>query len=579
MAQIVKKTTKSTQSNATNKPSSYSAAMERMNGLLSAYGNMPIDNVYSAFMRAGNYWSNLPSVQNSRVKAISPLPADFTKEELGEFLRNPAQSELPLQQVAEGLKWTAYPFYKIAKSYQDIPTYKNYVIPQYIDSETVKTDNFKRELKLVDKIRKACNIRKIGHKVTGQAITQGKVFYIMRSNIDKSHNKVNTIFFQELPKSWSVIIGFNNISTYTISFNLMYFLQPGTDYRQFGDLFEPYMNEFDAWLSTPESERKISKRGEKFVYAAKNNATIEGERRMWSQDGRYFYYVSLPIDRVWTFEIDDTTPIVASPLSGLMQTFAQQADYEAAQLSLILNPLIKIFTGEMPYYQSNSARDDDGYRLSRTGRELFMAYWNALMAQTNTSGTAFYMAPVENIKSHDYAESANANQISQSFLTYGMSKTGLSGIVPITDRPTQGTAEISAKLEAKYPQCIYRTLEQMINYLLDSLNLSYEWRVHIFGDIYSDEITRANALKELDKGDLSQYFVLAALNDQSVLDKLAMCDVVSGVGLLDRLQVPQTAYTQSGKSQPKSDTGGAPSKDQTQVEETKIEKQVEVTEE
>lgn len=557
---------------------SYDKAFERLNNILSAYSSLPVDNVYSAFMRAGNYWSNLPSVQNSRVKAISPLPADFTKEELGEFLRKPAQSELPLQQVAEGLKWTAYPFYKIGKSYQDIPTYKNYVIPQYIDNETVKTENFKRELKLVDKVRKACNIPEIGHKVTGQAMMQGKVFYIMRSNIDKSHNKVNTIFFQELPKSWSVIIGFNNISTYTLSFNLMYFLQPGTDYRQFGDLFEPYMNEFDAWLSTPESERKISKRGEKFVYAARNNATVEGERRTWQQNGRWFYYVSLPIDRVWTFEIDDTTPIVASPLSGLMQTFAQQADYEAAQLSLILNPLIKIFTGEMPYYQSNSARDDDGYRLSRTGRELFTAYWNALMAQTNTSGTAFYMAPVENIRSHDYAESANANQISQSFLTYGMSKTGLSGIVPITDRPTQGTAEISAKLEAKYPQCIYRTLEKMINYLLDSLNLSYEWRVHIFGDIYSDEITRANALKELDKGDLSQYFILAALNDQSVLDKVAMCDVVSGVGLLDRLQVPQTAYTQSNKSQPQSDTGGAPTKTESEVQDTKIEKQTESAE-
>ena len=231
----------------------------------------------------------------------------------------------------------------------------------------------------------------------------------------------------------------------------------------------------------------------------------------------------------------------------------------------------------MLFRSSNSARDDDGLRLSLSLRAVFEGYWNDLMAQTNTSGTAFYTAPVENIRSHDYAESANANQISQSFLTYGMSKTGLSGIVPITDRPTQGTAEISAKLEAKYPQCIYRTLEKMINYLLDSLNLSYEWRLHIFGDIYSDEITRANALKELDKGDLSQYFILAALNDQSVLDKLAMCDVVKGVGLLDRLQVPQTAYTQSGKSQPKSDTGGSPRKDEIDKIETKIEKQVEVT--
>lgn len=574
MAQKQQTTKKNAQATATNPKSSYSAVTERLNQIVGQYSGLPLDSIYAAFGRAANYWNNLPAVQNARVKAISPLPADISKEELGEFLRIPQNSELPLQQVSEGLKWTAYPYYKITKSYQDIPTYKNYVIPQYIDGETVKSENFKRELKLVEKVRKACNIPEIGHKITGQAMTQGKVFYVMRSNIDKSHNKVNTIFFQQLPSGggWTQIIGFNNISGYTVSFNLCYFLQPGTDYRQFGDLFTPFMQDFNDWVE--EGQNKVHRK-EKFVYASRNNERIEGMRDVWQQNGRFFYYVSLPIDKVWVFQIDDTTPIVASPLSGLMQTFAQQADYEAAQLSLILNPLIKIFTGEIPYYKSNEARDDDGLRLSLGLRAVFEGYWNALMAQTNTSGTAFYTAPVENIKSHDYAESANANAVSQSFLSYSGSKSGLNALIPVVDNPHQGISGFSAKLEAKYPQCIYRTLEKMINYLFDSLNLQYEWRVHIFGDIYSDDITRANALKELDKGDLSQYFVLAALNDQSVLDKVAMCDVVSGVGLLDRLQVPQTAYTQSNKSQPKSDTGGAPTKQPSEQQEYQIEKQTE----
>ena len=347
-----------------------------------------------------------------------------------------------------------------------------------------------------------------------------------------------------------------------------------TDYRQFGDLFEPYMNEFDAWLSTPESERKISKRGEKFVYAARNNATVEGERRTWQQNGRWFYYVSLPIDRVWTFEIDDTTPIVASPLSGLMQTFAQQADYEAAQLSLILNPLIKIFTGEIPYYQSNSARDDDGLRLSLSLRAVFEGYWNALMAQTNTSGTAFYTAPVENIKSHDFSAAANSNEISRSFLDYGMAKSGIQGIVPIDDRPTEEAIKASEKLEARYPQCIYRTLEKMINYLLnEQLNLTYSWKFVIFGDIYSDEQTRANCLKQIDKGDIAAWATLCALDDMSILDKVSMGEVVANSGFLELLQPPQLSYTQSGKTSPKSDTGGSPKKDEIDKKETVIEKE------
>lgn len=564
-------TTTNKVTDTTQPKSSYSLALERMNNIIGQYAGLPMDNIYGAFGRALGYWANQPSVQNARLKAISPLPYDFSKEELGEFLRTPQNSELPLQQVSEGLKWTAYPYFKTIKSYSDMATFRNYVIPQYIDSEIVKSENFKREFKLVDKIRKACDIPTIGHKVTGQALTQGKVFYVMRYSIDKSHNKVNTIFFQELPKAWSTVIGYNNVSTYTISFNLMYFMTPGTDYRQFGDLFEPYMNDFDKWYS---GENRKSFRA-KCVYASRNNAKFESEVKAWQQNGRWFYYVSLPIDRVWTFEIDDTTPIVASPLSGLLQTFAQQADYEAAQLSLVLNPLIKILTGEIPYYKSVEAKEDNGFRLTYEARALFEAYFNSLMAQTNTGGVGFYTAPVENIKSHDFTESANANDVSNSFLRYGGNKTGLNALVPITDNPHQGVAEYSAKLESKYTQCIYRTLARMVNYLLDSQNLQYEWKCVIFGDIYSDDLTRTNALKELDKGDISAYFILAALNNQSVLDKLTMCDVVDSIGLIDKLQVPQTAYTQSGKNSPKSDTGGAPTKDIGAIQETKIEKQVE----
>lgn len=575
---MVEKMRKNENSETEDKTSSYFAIIERLNNIAGQYAGLPFDSVFSAFGRAygSGYWANQPNIQNSRVKAISPLPADFTKEELGEFLRNPTQSELSLQQVAEGLKWTAYPFAKLSKSYADILTYHSYIIPKLITADEINSDIFKREYRLVEKVCEAVNLREIGHKIVAQCGTQGKVFYVLRYNVDKSHNKVNTVFFQELPKSWTTLIGYNNVSKYTVSFNLTYFLQPGTDFRQFGDLFEPYMDDFNAWW---EQEEKVGSKSKKFIYASKNNAKDYEKPRVWHQNGRWFYYVTLPIDRVWTFEIDDSTPIVASPFSGLMQTFAQQADYEAAQLSLVLNPLIKIFTGEIPYYQSDIAKEDDGFRLSLGARALFEEFWNILMSKHNTAGTTFFTAPVQNIKSHDFLESANANEVSKSFNSYAGEKAGTTGIIPITDRPTETAIEYSAKLEAKYSQCIYRTLEKMINYLLDSLNLSYEWRVHIFGDIYSDEITRANALKELDKGDLSQYFILAALNDQSVLDKVAMCDVVSGVGLLDRLQVPQTAYTQSGKSQPKSDTGGSPRKDEIDKIETKTEKQVEVTEE
>ena len=544
--------------------SSWGAAIARFNSIMGQFAGMPYDTAYGIFSRA---WANMAPLQNSRIKSISPLPCDYTKADLGEFLRHPQDSEYPLQQVAEGLRWSTYSFQKLVKSYADMLKFHSIVLP-HATAEEIESDAFMREARLVDKLIKRASLKDEGRKIAMQAGTQGKVFYVPRYSIDKSHNAVNYFFMQELPKQWCMIIGKNSVSEWTVSFNLMYFMQVGTDFRQFGDLFMPYMDDFAAW-----QKDKKAFRG-KFVYMTRNNAREESEVKAWMQDGKWCYWVSLPIERVWTFEIDPSTAIVASPFSGLMQTFAQQADYEAAQISLILNPLIKIFTGEIPYNDRDNATKEDSYKLSPGGRDMFVAIFDELMRRNNTAGVGFYGAPFENIKSHDFQESANANDISKSFLVYGMSKSGLQSLIPVTDRPTQGMAEISAKLESQYDQAIYRTFERMLAFILnEELSLRWEWQVTLWGDVYSDDAARAHALKLIDKGDLWGWIVLCSIDGISIFDRVCANQIVKASKFMETLEVPQTAYTQSGNSQPKSDTGGAPVKDESDRADTKIEKE------
>lgn len=546
------------------KPSSYAAILSKMNAIVQNYGGaFTADSIYAAFTRAGKYWANEPTIQNARVKAISSLPADFTKEDIGEFLRNPYGNEQPLRQTSETLKWTTYPYFKIIKTYQDIPTYRYYTKPLYLKGEEAKTDEFWREAVLLDKLNKELRPDAQAHKIAGEALAQGKVFYHCRVKADKSHNRVDYAFLEALPIDWCTIIGRNNVSGWTVSFNLMYFVQAGTDMRQYGDLFEPYITDFEGMFIEP----KETKRGSKAVYASikgKNGTynfypdnlrqNANGSPRVFKQDGRWFYYVSLPVDKVWTFEIDDATPNVASPLSGLLMTYSQQADYEAAQLSLLLNPLIKIFTGEIPYFNDTGSTAEDGYRLSIGGRAMFQAYFNDLMRQNNTSGTAFFSAPVQNIKSHDYPESANANKVASSFNEYSTEKSGLAAIIPISD-PKAGQANLSAKLEARYTECIYRQFERMVKVIYEGLNLRYEWDFRFFGTIYTDEETRKSANADIANGDVSAMFILAALDGQSWLDKLSMIRAIKGSGILDLLTPPATSYTAGKLGQ---DKGGRP---------------------
>lgn len=539
---------------------SWSDLTTKFNKLAQSYAAyLPVDNIFSAFMRTGYGMENFAPVQNSRIKTISSLPVDYSKEEIGAFLRNPYNSEQPLRQTSEILRWTAYPYFKVAKTYQDIPTFRYYTKPLYIDKETAQSDTFKREAVLLDKINKAMKPNTYAHKITGQSVNEGKVFYHLRADIDKVHNKVNYAFIQQLPSDWCQIIGFNNISGYTVSFNLMYFMQMGTDYRQFGDLFEPYMYDFYG-IFEEIKERVPSK---KFVYASKDgkqfypnisrvNEEGYGTPKAFIQDGKCMYYVSLPIDKVWTFEIDDTTTAVAPSLSGLMLTYSQQSDYEAAQLSLLLNPLIKIFTGEIPYRDESGATPEDSYKLSVGGRAMFEAFFNQLMQSNNTGGTAFYSGPFENIKSHDFSESANANEISESFNRYGMEKAGLAGLIPVSDDVKASQVDASMKIESRFSTAtIYPQFEKMMNSLYKQLNLNYDWEFKMFGTIFNEKDIRESAQKALDNGDLSAIFTLSALDEQSWVDKLSMLYAIKGIKLIDEYQVLETAYTQSKTSQQK----------------------------
>ena len=173
---------------------SYAPLLERFKELALSAAGLPVDNVYNAFMRAGYGMANLAPLQNQRVKALNPLPFDYTKTDLNGFLRSPTTSEKELRQIAEGLRWTTYPFQKIAKSYSDMLAFRHYEIPLNIDEQTANSPQFKREWRLVVNIVKAFMLRARGRTITHQALIQGKVFYSLNEKLSSTSSSRNKIY-------------------------------------------------------------------------------------------------------------------------------------------------------------------------------------------------------------------------------------------------------------------------------------------------------------------------------------------------------------------------------------------------
>ena len=533
---------------------------EKLRTMAAENQGMPMSAISTAFagINAGRYGMANPYIQNRRVKQISSLPVNFTKDKVGEMLTAPYDNEQPLRQVSHILEYTAYPLFHIRKTYQNLLTYHSYVMPRMVSGEDTKKDDFLREWKLTEKLREEFKPKENAHQIVGQVGVEGKVFYYPRYSVDKSHNKVNYAFMQQLPSDWTKITGYNNVSKYTVAFNMMYFLQPGCVPEQFGELFLPYLYDFGSVVQKPEGT------GTSVVFAQKTRIDMQKFQRIqamgdmpgtpdvYYQNGRWYYWVYLPVDSVFPFEADDVSRTAISPFAGLFLNMIQLAQMEQIQLELIQNPLVSLLHGEIPYRDDKAASSEDQYKLSNAGRLLFEAIWYDMLQANNTSGIGLYLAPAENMKLESLSEAPSAMDIVKQGYSDTMSQAGMGAIIPLGDDPKAGTAQISLQIESKFMQTVYRDFERMMNAIIKKLNLKYDWKFVMFGDIAEDEKTLERCMKGMEHGILPDTILYNALLDRSMLDDLCLSDAVCNSGILDKRLPLVTAYNM------KQDSSGLP---------------------
>lgn len=539
---------------------SYLDLYKHFRELAGRYGDLPVENIISAYVRSTGdrvvtpFLAD-PYIQNRRVKAIQSLPVDYSKDKVVQMLRAPDESEVGLRQVSRSLEWTAYPMRKIRKTYTDLMTYRYYTYPAYLDGGDVDMDRLMREWTLVEKLNGELSPAAQAHKIAGLAIQEGKVFFTPRISVDKSHNKVTAAMLEPLPSDWVKIVGLNSESGYTVAFNLFYLFQPGVCAEQYGDLLTPYLDDFNQILCPIGRAPRTA--GEKVIYASTAPAGKHGKRigvdmeayrslaaqgapgdpECYMQNGAWAYWVTLPPDRVWTFEIDDTTAAVSPIMTGLFLAMLQIAQYEQVQLELVQNPLISVMTGEIPYRNADGPEQEDAYMLSEAGRTLFECYWYQMLAQNNTSGIGYFTAPVNNLKLHQLSEAPSATEISTKGYSYAVEKSGLAGLIPVNDNPRAGVVNMSAKLEGRYCQCIYWQFGRMMESIYRKIGMSFTWKFVMFGDITSDKEMLSEISKSMASGILPDTFLYNALRGRSILDDLSMSRVLQKSGIMD-LRLP-----------------------------------------
>lgn len=496
--------------------------------------NLPTRSIVDLFGFSGAMFAS-PQVMNRRFQGIGSSPINYSKDQVAEMLRHPQTNERRLREAARGLDYTSYTYRHMRRTYSSLLTYHNYIAPTLVPGEDMG-DAFWREYRLAEKLRKTMRPGELAREAGAKALLEGKVFYTYRVSADKTRNRINHAFYQQLPSEWVKIVGRNNVSKYTLAFDMMYFTQPGTDVRQFPEgLFDNYWNDFNS-LVLPAPRRD----GGRVVYAEKSRINMEAARKqrpdaeVLYENGRWYYWVTLPVDKAFTIEADEALPEVTPPMAGLFIGLLQFAELEAIQLQLYQNPLIGFLHGEIPYFDSKDTNTADQYKLSNAGRLLFTELWNQLMTMNNTGGLPAYFAPVQNMRLETFNEVASTSDIVSQGNADIVTQAGLSGLIPASDEARAGAAQISFQIEGKYLAPVYCGVERLMACAIADLNLKNDFEFHMFGDLYMDNQLEKQLRSDMTLGILPAAIQYNALHDRSLLDDICWSDLVAKSGVMDR---------------------------------------------
>lgn len=541
---------KDTQQPAVDTWSSFVSAMAAIKNNIG--DELPVSEIYDAFIRAGGagYMLNWPIVQNRRVKSINTRPAGYGKNDIEEMVNAPDGSELPLRQVSAALSYSTKTYDLIIQTYQDLMTYDWYIYPTYQANPPDKATKM-REYGLAYKVANEMHLKAKAHEIVGKCVEFGKVFYTPRVSVDKTHNSVNYAFLQQIPEDYVKITGFNNgIGKYTVAFNLMYFVIPGNDWRQFGDLFEPYMRDFYSVVG------KKKGRNGKYVYSSIDVEKFERQRLNeapgapeWAVAGsKWFYWVTLPADKIVTFEVNDRDVLVVPPTTGLMVSMTQIPNFEAAQLEIVLNPLTAILTGTLETNDTKGVQNADAIRVSPGTRTLFEKLWYQMLDANNTAGIGLYMAPATDLKLQTVSDSVSNTNIAASSYADQVVKSGLASLITTTNDPKVGVAQLSAKIQANYARPIYWAFERLMNQIFEEIGFKTAFRFRMFGDVLSREKEIEDARKGMTNGILADTMRYDALQGHSILDDIAISDFIVESGVMEKRLPLVTSYSAKQES-------------------------------
>ena len=458
----------------------YDDVQRQWRQIFSKYSNVGLDTIMAQYGASLTELNN-PYVQNYRVKKINSAPMKLTRQEMEEALLNPESHEEQLRRVSMWLYYSNYIYQQVIQLNRNVPKYHYYYVPLYLEDK--KDDKVKEDSIRIDKLLKKFNPQYVFKTIATQVASQGKCTYLCRGSFDKKH--ANYLVLQKLNQENVKITGFGSKQTFIVSFDMSIFMQPGYSIDQ----YPPFIK--NAWKEMWEAGVIVEdKRGAKRINP---KAKLPLGHILESRgSGSYFYWVQLPQDLAWTFSADASHPLQIPMEIGLDDDMNDLNSYRWLQSNLATKGTTALLTAEVELTKDAKAGSD----ATIISPDVILGYQD-LFRQTVSEQYEIFIAPFKDFELHTFDNEPESLNIVYNHIKELMAASGLSGLLPITDKPSIASIKAQEALFAEKVNYLTKQFEAFINdYINNNYELNYEWTVKFWGDVFYERDDAKN-MKEL----------------------------------------------------------------------------------
>ena len=496
-------------------------------------------------------WNKLnPFLQNQRIKNLYTQAKAYGKADISEFLANPGNNERPLRSLSWANSSSQQIYYNILRRSCDIPLYNWYVIPDLMESDSdYNGEVFQNEDKLVQEWLETFDVKNTFKTIALEVKREGKSSYLLRNKIS-GVGKSKTVDFctlQKMPTDWIKITGKGSLG-YTISFNMMYFLNIANSPSFFGEFIEAAWNDmiYNGIVTLPEGSQKYEFHPEEVIKVNEDKtikeytfsyegttvkpiieSITEGIGRGRNQ--RYMFWLQMPYDICYTFGSDNSHPWMAPDTMGLMLKMQELTDYCQLAGLIASTPLTAVLTGEIEPIANPRA----GKNESIFTPEVIQGMQDKFNAITSTNVEAF-LWPAKNIKLQQLSADVNSSDIISTATSNFLESAGEGGLTIATEKPNVAQITAAKLLAASQQDYVTIQFQKVMNFILQhKIGLKLRWKIKIWGNIFTIENEKKYLKEIVANGNIALLPKLMSAEGISIRDTKALTSYVKSFKFYD----------------------------------------------